>query len=503
MNALKIKQLLRTLENFPFHVPGVIFFFLSHGHSEYPGLIPLSDSILYFLMVLAVSIILTLVLKKGLQSFGKAGIMTTTAIFIYLFFGAILDAFKNSGFLALLSRYSILVPLLMVLIVGLYFALKNSKGNCKKLTLYINTVLILIILVDMITIGLRLGEPSNDFKAKTSNTALSYRPCDDCLKPDIFFIVLDEYSGSHALKRYFNYDNYQFEEFLKRRGFFVASHPMSNYVSTSLSMASTFDMDYLSWVTAKENPQVEHYSKAQQTITNSNLMKFLASLNYEFDNYSIFRIGNQPSSFNTGLLHDNLELITFKTLLNRMEKDLIWHFHQKITPRSTWLANKFQSRFRDGNNKLLRLTADAVKTKSDQPKFVYTHLFMPHFPWLFDSTGKEVKRNLYNPNIPKKEKEKAYLQYLVYTNKLVSRLVQDIQEKTFNKAVIIVMSDHGYKEIFNHPISSPNNNFISLYLPSGKYDQFYHSMTNVNFFRCVLNSLYKQNLPLLKDSIIH
>jgi hypothetical protein len=128
---------------------------------------------------------------------------------------------------------------------------------------------------------------------------------------------------------------------------------------------------------------------------------------------------------------------------------------------------------------------------------------MPHSPALYDSTGKETNINFYDSTVSKEELDNAYLQYLIYTNKVISGLVDQIQERTKRKAVIILMSDHGYRGILNDGVSSSNNNFISVFLPSGNYANFYDSITNVNLFRSTLNSLFKVDMALLKDSIVN
>ncbi|HKH63389.1 MAG TPA: sulfatase-like hydrolase/transferase [Flavitalea sp.] len=494
-------RIFSTLQAFPYHVAGIILFFLTHGYSEYPRLVPLADLFLYFFSMLIVATAFMFIFFKLTGSYHKAGLLTSYILLVYLFFGAILDAFKYSGWLHPLSRYSILLPGLFLLFLAGYFLIKRSRRNFRKLTLYLNTFCILIVVFDLVNIGLRLGKSERTTQQEETVDAAV---CIGCQKPDIYLVVIDEYCGSSSLKSYFNYDNSRFETFLRNRGFFVATRPTSNYMATSLSMASTFDMNYLSWTSAGKKIQVEDYSRAEETITNSNLIKYLTDLNYEVENYSIFKINNQPSRFNTGLLPSELELITFKTLFNRMNKDLVWHLHQKAAPRFRWLANHFQNNFREGNHTLLELTTKALQVKSERPRFIYTHLMMPHYPCLYDSIGREANTNFYDPRISKKELDEAYLQYLVYTNKVVSTLVEDIQDKTANKAVISVMSDHGYRGINVKTENAwSNNNFLSVYLPSGKYEKFYSSISNVNFFRCVINSLFDENLPRLKDSIVN
>lgn len=490
----------RSLKSFPYHVAGVIIFFLTHGYSEYPGLIPFADLFLFLTMMLGVATIFVWIFYKATHSYLKAGLLTSLTLFVYLFFGAIMDGLKYSSFHPL-SKYSILLPGLFLLIVSAYFVLKKSNKSFHSITLYLNTLFILIIAIDIFSITSRLPFSETDRRKAEIHAA---SPCQDCTKPDIYLIVMDEYWGSTSLKSYFKFSNTGFEDFLKARGFFVATDPASNYMATSLSMASTFDMNYLLWTGKGKKIEVEDYSRAEKTITNSSLIKYLADLNYQINNYSIFKIDNQPSKFNTGLLPSNLELITFKTLFNKMNKDLVWHLHQKAAPRFRWLANHFQNDFKEGNQTLLELTTKSLQKTSERPRFTYTHLMMPHFPALYDSTGKESEMNFYDPNVSKEELDGAYLQYLVYTNKVVSRLVEDIQNKTAKKAVIIVMSDHGYRGISVKTENAwSNNNFISVYLPSGDYREFYPTISNVNFFRSIVNSVFNEKLPRLRDSIIN
>ncbi|MGZ5135577.1 MAG: hypothetical protein ACXWCG_10520, partial [Flavitalea sp.] len=394
-------QIRRRLTTFPFHVAGVIMFFLSHGYNQYFGLIRFWNLLLYFLVMFGLGVLSMMLFRKLLGSYLKSGLFTTIILSIYLFFGAILDTFKDSWLLGYLGRYIILLPLFTVFLIACYYYLKKSQHSFQKITLYLNTLFLLIILLDLFSIASKSYQLPRSSKPGKTEIASKYPACTNCLKPDVFLLVMDEYCGSSSLKSYFNYNNAGFEDFLRSKGFFVAATPSSNYMATSLSMASTFTMNYLSWRTGGKKIMVEDYTKAEETISNSDLLQIFQFLDYTIHNYSIFKIANQPSKFNTGLLPTNLELITFKTLFNRMHKDLGWHLHQKVAPRVEWFADYFQNNFKEGNDRLLKLTGDIAKSKSAKPKFVYTHLMMPHYPALYDSTGKETGINFYDSTISK------------------------------------------------------------------------------------------------------
>ena len=127
---------------------------------------------------------------------------------------------------------------------------------------------------------------------------------------------------------------------------------------------------------------------------------------------------------------------------------------------------------------------------------------MPHSPYLFDSLGRLNRYNYYDQSfngvLPRERLKHDYLQYLVYSNTVFSGLVDEIMEKTQRKAIVIIMSDHGFRTLKN----SSFRNFNAVYLPSGNYSQYYDSVSNVNQFRIIFNSLSDQKLPLLKDSMV-
>ena len=129
----------RSLKSFPYHVAGVIIFFLTHGYSEYPGLIPFADLFLFLTMMLGVATIFVWIFYKATHSYLKAGLLTSLTLFVYLFFGAIMDGLKYSSFHPL-SKYSILLPGLFLLIVSAYFVLKKSNKSFHSITLYLNTL---------------------------------------------------------------------------------------------------------------------------------------------------------------------------------------------------------------------------------------------------------------------------------------------------------------------------------------------------------------------------
>ena len=83
-------------------------------------------------------------------------------------------------------------------------------------------------------------------------------------KPDVYFLLLDAYSGDATLKNDFGYDNSEFYKQLEKRGFFVQRDSFSNYPNTELSMPSIMNMQYLDFITKLQGEESRNQSLAQK-----------------------------------------------------------------------------------------------------------------------------------------------------------------------------------------------------------------------------------------------
>jgi hypothetical protein len=95
-----------------------------------------------------------------------------------------------------------------------------------------------------------------------------------------------------------------------------------------------------------------------------------------------------------------------------------------------------------------------------------------------------------------------FLQYEVYTNKIITDHITRLQKETAGKAVVLLMSDHGYQDAVTANKVLPYYNLNAVYLPKRNYQAWYNGISNANQFRVLFNTLFYQQLPLLADSIV-
>jgi hypothetical protein len=400
-------------------------------------------------------------------------------------------------------HYSVLLPLFLVLVVLLTRYVVREPPFI-RLTRFLNWLFLLFILADGIIWTIRAaGRYTPPISASTALPSVFAR-CDSCPRPDIYLLIFDEYAGSRTLRKTFHYNNDALDNFLASEDFHILRDSRSNYFITPFSMASMLNLSYLRGVPHPQALVSEDYINIFEPIRNNDVVNFLLSRGYSIVNYSPFDLPEHPSEAQQPFIATGTKLITFRTLTDCMVREVpvagkLATFLSRLLP----FGLKFEDPLTTNdhlNEFFLDRTMKISKSNVDRPRFVYMHVGIPHAPFLFDSllrrrSGKGV--NTFEPVL------KDYLGYLPYTNMRVRQLITTIKKNTGGRAVILFMSDHGFRYWKdNTPDSVFFKNQNAVYFPDGDYSGFYDNMSNVNQFRVVFDKLFHLGLPLLKDSTI-
>ena len=481
----------QRLFTYPFFLFLLPVFFVLHGYMDHYDIIPLADAGILLLVYLFASLLLGLVCWLVFRNFQKAFLFAFLLMAYFFFFGAMQDFLKNISANGFISRYSFILPLSLILFIAAFIFIKRSKKYPGKTTGFLNVVLLILILLDFALLVNKMLSPR-----PTVVLDSNLKPCPSCPKPDIYLIVADGYPGSIELKDLMQFDNSAFENELRKRGFHIVDSSNSNYNFSPFSVASMLNMNYLQGLNGS-NTDKKDIRISYETIKKSNVLRYMQQEGYELYNYSIFDFERQPSLTKPSFLTRGTTPITSQTLLHRLDKQL---GHLLITKfKIGFFSKKILYTDLRNNTKLFKLTEEIAVTKTAAPKFVYTHIVMPHYPYYFDREGNRIPQEkltdewILNPA--------AFTDYLLYANKKYLALVDHIQRSSARPPIIILISDHGLRE-FNRPVDPKyfymNLNAVSL--PDSNYQGFYKGMTGVNQFRAVLNSQFGQQLPMIKDS---
>ncbi len=486
-------RFLHILRNQPLFLALLPVFFVGHGYLENYGLVPPGIALILLGTYLAATLVLLLLAWAGYRNLNKAAMLVFCMMAFHFFFGAAHDLLKKFFPDLFFTRYSFILPFTLLLFILLLIFLKRKKQPFTRSVYFINVLLCLLILYD--TGGYLVKKTGNGTPLHTTRPG-DFHPCPGCKHPDVFLIIADGYPGYTILKDYFRYDNSSFETGLKKRGFHIIDSSRSNYNLTPFSMASMLNMDYLHGIEGKYSNKGD-MALCFELIKKSRAADYFREMGYEVVNYSIFDMELQPSMAIGTFLPRKAEPITNQTFLSRLENEV--GYHLATTFKIKFVLEYLKNHDLKNNIKLSGALRKITTKKNEGPRFVYTHLILPHYPYYFDSTGAERAAELLT--YANARDTASFISYLKYVNRELTGLVDHIRTSNPTPPVIILMSDHGFRE-FNNPSWDPQQftNLNSIYLPDSNYTGFYKGMTNVNQFRVLFNTEFGQRLPLLRDS---
>ncbi|HVM89824.1 MAG TPA: sulfatase-like hydrolase/transferase [Puia sp.] len=490
-----MNKVLQKAVIYPLLIP---VFFVLHGYNENFGLISIQDVLLLLIIYSVSSLIIFLISYLFFKDNSKAGLTCAYIMGFYLFFGALHDFLTEHQII--LHKYSIILSLFLFLLILSALYLKLTKRKFNRLTLFFNTLLLIFLALDLSQIGWKIIHPNTDrlavYKFARDN---NYKPCDKCKKPDIYLLLFDEYASSISLKKRFHFDNSSMDSFLRSSGFRVLSGSHSNYNITVFSMASILNMAYINGIRNPKACTIEDFAYCQNLIRDDEVIKLLSAQGYDIINHSVFNLAGNPSEVDQSFLPLKTKLISDRTLWKYLRNDIGWELYTgKFKIKS--LAEKLLLRDYNNNIFLMEQVKKESNLHSNTPRFIYGHFYLPHPPFFCDSSGR-LKTITELKKMSAESYTENYLQYVKYTNKKAQELIQTIKRNSQDSAVIIFMSDHGFRQIADsNDLSNYFQNQNAIYFPDHDYSSLPDSICTVNEFRLLFNKLFKLKLPMLKDS---
>ncbi len=487
-------RFISSLNSTPVFLLLLPLFFVLHGYIRNYNTIPVVDAALLLFLYFAVSMAIAAIAWLFYRSIFKAALLAAMIMSFHFFFGNIQDELTKISSQGFISKYRFIIPVSLLIFILAAILLKKASAPVLKVTTYLNLLFLVLLFIDM---GWLIGKAVNTEKKWMINNALN-----DVIipanynKPDIYLILLDQYAGKTALKDAFRFDNTAFENDLNSRGFHIVRDSKSNYNLTPFSMASLLSMDYLSnEMGDKKNLNVGY---SYEVIRKSYVINFLEKNGYRFYNYSLFDFPSYPAFKYKEFLPYGTKLITATTLTGRLTRDI----RSSILDGklgSTSLREKIAYEYLHFNDTILKWTNNIAGNKDNRPKFIYSHLMLPHFPYYYDSLGKPLPIEKLSGF--RKTNADDYVGYLKYSNKKIIQLVDQILNASVNPPVIMLLSDHG----FRNPDKKIDRkydfmNLNAVYIGGKNYNLFYDGMSNVNQFRVLFNSCFGLQLPLLNDA---
>lgn len=491
--------MLSKLKHYSLYLILLPVFFVLHGCLENYGFVGASNLAILGITYITGSLIVAALCWLYFHNLAKAALVAFFVMSFYFFFGALHDFLKVHVH-HFFSSYSVLISAFIILLTILAVYLKKTSKSFKPFTAFLNILFLIYILFDTVRlVSMAMHPDTNNLSVYSFARENTLVNCATCAKPDIYFLLMDEYASSASLAQWYNYKN-DLDSFLLQKKFSIQAHSRSNYNFTPFSMSSILNMSYIQGIKNTKAVDISDYSKCELLIRDNEVIKLLGAAGYDIVNYSIFNLAGHPAMAKQDFLPLNTRLITERTLFANIRKDLGWKLAAWYPFK--WFWGKDILSTNKNNQRFIDLVKKSTAAKNTRPRFIYAHLYMPHSPFYYDKYGR-----LKDPATIIREKRappvSSYLEYLTYANSRIREMITTIQQQN-PQAVIILMGDHGVR--FPSRETFPLRLFQNLnavYYPDNDYKLLYDSISGVNQFRVVLNKLFKQNLPLLPDSSIY
>ena len=311
--------------------------------------------------------------------------------------------------------------------------------------------------------------------------------------PDVYYFILDSYGRQDLLQRAYRYDNSEFIEGLRARGFYVAECSQSNYIRTELSVGSSLNMSYLQDLDPAFSPESIKRRILWDSLKHSAVRYNFETMGYttiafatgyawsELDDADLFFT---PPPLSSGMTE--FETLFMQTTLALHAEDLGWIDLDEIVGQN----------FRDRT--LLVFDSMDEIARMPEPTFAYVHVISPHPPFVFGPDGEHTNPAAFwneNKQYPAGLYAEGYQNQLTFLNQKVLDAVDTLIAESKTPPIIILQGDHG-------PWHQPRDRrfwILNAYYLPGHQDKLFSKISPVNTFRYIFNAYFGGNYDMLPN----
>ncbi len=482
---------------------------IAHNQAE----MVLSDGLRAVLFSGLLAVFLLIIIRVVTKETHKAALMTSFALLLLYSYGHVIYFFRQPIFPGFsLGRHRILIPFFAVVLITGTILIAKSKFDLSTITRALTPISALLIIFPLTQITYRTVV--NSFQTKKgiqqARAELPVSLPTDREPPDIYYIILDGYPRSDFITRFFDEDITAFLKELTARGFYVARCSQSNYTDTRFSMASTLNMKYLDkgtgepevLLTGTELDFMIRFGEVQRNFAGLGYQIITFETGYKWLKWAESDMHLDPAKHRAKRTFLSIEINDFEYLfLNTTAFKIILDLPFVIDSEQARLVNELINSPRASHRDRVFFTLNWIPTISrtmSSPKFVYAHLVFPHPPFIVDADGNPLQ------NTPPDE-IKAYRDQILYLNKRLIDILDEILSEPGYRPLIIIQGDHGATIDYEaHQIDKAYRLGIlnAYYLPGLAPGVLYDSITPVNTFRLIFDHYFQGNYGLLEDKSI-
>lgn len=462
------------------------------------------------------SLLFWLILSWIVKNRQKAGLLVSLFLFVifsyYPVYDTLLRIFRYEVDYSKIFNDVVLSRILLsgslIITAGLSCRIIKTRKSLNNATRIINVFAAGLVGISLVQLGVYLyqnypalrSDDRLELIAEEGVTRVGIENIPRGRLPDIYYIVPDRYAGEKSLKEFFGFDNFEFIEYLRKNGFYVAADSYANYPKTSWSLAATLNYEYLDDLSGFYPRGVIDLKPLHKRIKYHKAGNFLRANGYQ---YIHFGSGDVERTNRSPMADRNIAYASATNLMVSLYEVSIFYY---IAQLFDW---EYDTRLIHRERILFTFEklAEMPDLDSDQPKFIFAHLLFPHPPYVFDQNGDRP-----GPDQSRDEREK-YISQLKFSNRKFRELIDQLLTKSPVPPIIILQADEGP---LPDRFQSDERNFDwrlatgaelrekfeilnAYYLPGFDYNLLSPGITPINTFRLIFNHYFNAGYELLPD----
>ena len=439
--------------------------------------------------LVSISFIISLIIFTIVKPPRKASLLNIFLVCSFFLYGRLFNLIDFVNILQWdIVTHMLSLSLLSALLMGCRFFIKETYF--RPLLQFISVVCLIVFArsSDFLAHAYYLKHQLN--KAKLENVLSTVEHKDTPVLPDIYYIILDGYLNNTFLKTCHNFDNSDFLNTLADEGFHVIEDSQSCYDATYASLGSTLNMQQIGH-THLRIPEV------MKGVHNNMVAQYLKQRGYHYTT-----INTSYSATETSDIADTQYKIRFgrEFLSTALENTMF----------EPWMPT-----FAEVNLHCLSSLQKASKLQT--PKFIFSHITLPHAPYIFNEFGEQNdqfnmayasqirgKRVFKHKSLTEEEYKnkdsKGYIGQLKFINREILKVIDEIKKNSPSEPIIIIQSDHGWRSVGiskDDPLYNQQAYGIlnAWHVPEKIQKQLPTKMYSVNTFRFLFSELFGENLP--------
>lgn len=461
------------------------------------GKTDLSQLFTPLVLVLFSSLIISNLFRLLFKNPQKAALLSSVWVLLFFSFGHVYNIITTwSGELSP-ENYTLMFAVWIIFFSFSYFLTLDTKKDVTTFNRTLFNISFVLLFLQIATILSFLLSKDGGYFFSNTKTVFEYNKGKNFMEtPDVYYIILDRYARSDVLKRFYNFDNSEFLDFLRKNGFYVSDKSSANYLKTTHSLASSLSMNYLEQLKNQEGVKSRNWKPLYKMLTDYPVWKILKEHNYQFFHFGTWW---EPTSRNP-YADVNFNKSYFSEFSSSLYKTTF------LNPVGIYFGF-FDERLIQWERERYKLSEIKKIPDIKEPTFVFAHFLVPHPPYVFSESGEYVT------TYQGQTGESLYLGQVKFINYEVEKTVQEILAKSPD-SIIIIQSDEGphpkaYEKnetMFNWETASDDElslkmNILNAYhFPKhSEKPLLYPEISPVNSFRVFFDLYFETNYGLLED----